>query len=165
MRWSCVQDSSQHVTFWDGLSSSRTILSWIAHACIFISVFPYFTGIPVRLQGPLSGNGTGRVEIFYRGQWGSICDKGWDMNEAKVVCRELGYGYAVRVLKRGEVPVGVGKIWLDDVACSGSEKNVSSCSHGEWGSHRCNQSEVVGVECSLEGNFSTGEGGIGRWVG
>jgi hypothetical protein len=102
----------------------------------------------------LSGNGTGRVEIFYRGQWGSICDNGWDMNEAEVVCRELGYSYTVRVLKRDEVPVGVGKISLDDVVCSGTERNLMAC-HSDWSSNRCNNSEVAGVECSSEGNLST----------
>ena len=44
---------------------------------------------PVRLMG---GNDTaGRVEIFYNGQWGSICDDHWTSNEASVICRELGF--------------------------------------------------------------------------
>ena len=73
------------------------------------------------------------------------------MNEAKVVCRELGYRYPLRVIKRSEVPVGIGKIWLDDVLCRGTEKGLSGCPHDEWGSHRCNHSEVAGVECLSEG--------------
>ena len=119
----------------------------------YICFFLYFTAIPLRLQGPLSGNGTGRVEIFYRGRWGSICDKGWHISRARIVCRELGYKYTIRAIKRVEVPVGVGKIWLDEVACSGVEKNLSACPHGEWGSHSCNQSELAGVECSSGGNI------------
>ena len=108
--------------------------------------------MPVRLQGPLSGNGTGRVEIFYNGQWGTICDSGWNMNAAKVACRELGYKYGVRAIKGGEVPVGTGKIWLDNLACSGSEKNISRCPHRGWGMGRCNHSKDAGVECSRTGN-------------
>ncbi len=111
--------------------------------------------IPVRLQGPSSANGTGRVEIFYRGQWGTICDDHWDINDAKVVCRQLGYKYVARALQGGQVPSGTGQIWLDDVICTGSETSLASCSHGGWGNHNCGHNEDSGVECSSKGNIIT----------
>jgi deleted-in-malignant-brain-tumors protein 1 len=107
----------------------------------------------LRLQGPLSEKGTGRVEVFYNGQWGTICDNGWDIDNAKVVCRQLRYKYAIRALGGSDVPDGTGKIWLDDVDCGGTEQKLASCAHTAWGNNNCHHAEDAGVECLSEGNI------------
>ncbi len=93
------------------------------------------------------------MEVFYNGQWGTICDDHWDMNDAGVVCRQLGYLNAVKALQGSQVPFGTGQIWLDDVGCTGREQSLASCFHKGWGGHNCGHSEDAGVECSFTGRL------------
>ena len=112
-----------------------------------------FTVVPVllRLQGPSSANGTGRVEVFYNGEWGTICDDGWDIRDARVACRQLGYPDAVRFLPGSQYSSGSGCIWLAHIACTGKEQNLANCSHTGWGIHNCRHSKDSGVECTRTG--------------
>ena len=107
----------------------------------------------IRLEGPLSSSGTGRVEIFYNGEWGTICDNYWDINDVKVACRQLGYRYGISALRGSRVPNGFGRIWLDGVACNGTEQNLTSCYHHGWGNNYCRHYQDAGVECSSTGKF------------
>jgi hypothetical protein len=93
------------------------------------------------------------VEVFYKGQWGTICDDSWDIKDAAVVCRQLGYLNAFAALGGSSVPDGSGKIWLDEVKCNGSELNLTKCAHNEWGSHNCGHGEDAGVQCSSTGKL------------
>ena len=122
--------------------------------CFIIASLLCLTDVGVRLQGPSSANGTGRVEVFYRGEWGTVCDDGWDINDARVICRQLGYRYAIAAFRSGEASVHSRRIWLDNVNCAGSEESLSSCSHAGWGNENCGHSKDAGVQCSNAGNLN-----------
>ena len=90
----------------------------------------------------------GRVEVYHNGTWGTVCDDGWDLNDAQVVCNELGYGYATAAEHRAFYGPGSGQIWLDNVNCFGNESTIRNCSHNGWGSHDCSHGEDASVKCT-----------------
>ncbi|XP_015996363.1 CD5 antigen-like isoform X1 [Rousettus aegyptiacus] len=93
---------------------------------------------------------SGRLEVLHKGVWGSVCDDGWGENEDQVVCKQLGCGefLFLSVKARRSFGPGVGRIWLDDVHCSGKEQSLEQCQHRFWGYHNCNHKEDVAVICS-----------------
>ncbi|RLW02214.1 hypothetical protein DV515_00007442 [Chloebia gouldiae] len=91
---------------------------------------------------------SGRVEVFHDGKWGTVCDDYFNMNSAKVVCRQLQCGQAVSVLGLSYFGPSGKSIQLDDVQCRGTESHLWDCRHAGWGKHNCGLNEEVGVICS-----------------
>uniref|UniRef100_A0A8C1KT47 Soluble scavenger receptor cysteine-rich domain-containing protein SSC5D n=1 Tax=Cyprinus carpio TaxID=7962 RepID=A0A8C1KT47_CYPCA len=92
----------------------------------------------------------GRVEVYYNGEWGTVCDDYWGVANTAVVCRELGCDETSNTMRAVHFGPGSGKIWMDNVRCSGSESSIFDCSKTKMGDHNCRHSEDVGVVCSVQ---------------
>ena len=64
-------------------------------------------------------------------EWAGICDKNFGKNNADVICRMLGYSYGFEI--RGYF--GNGRIWLEELSCTGNEDSILECNHEGFGIH------------------------------
>ncbi|NWI11099.1 DMBT1 protein, partial [Crypturellus soui] len=88
----------------------------------------------------------GRLEVLHNHAWGSVCAQGWHVQDAQVLCRQLGCGVALSAPRVAHL--WRGHLWLDGVNCSGTEDALSECPMGSWGPHACAQGEGAAVVCS-----------------
>lgn len=102
------------------------------------------SGVPLRL----TNEHYGRVEVHMNGQWGTVCNDGFDMNDAAVVCRQMGFMNAQRVMDSTLFAVGNGPIWMSDVSCTGHEGNFFDC---YWSTPQnmefCDHTNDAAIEC------------------
>ncbi|XP_071478253.1 uncharacterized protein [Diadema antillarum] len=110
----------------------------------------------VRLVGG-SNEREGRVEILCDGQWGTVCDACWDINDANVVCRELGYSSASAHYRGAHFGQGSGPILLQEAGCDGTENSLLQCPRTYWGCDTtCDHSLDAGLRCEGDRTASAG---------
>ncbi|XP_064860520.1 lysyl oxidase homolog 3B-like isoform X4 [Oncorhynchus nerka] len=103
-----------------------------------------------RLVGYPRKHNEGRIEVFYKGEWGTICDDDFSLSNANVLCRQLGFVSATGWTHSAKYGKGLGKIWLDNVQCNGGEKSIELCKSRGWGNSDCTHDEDAGVVCKDE---------------
>lgn len=100
------------------------------------------------------------MEILFHGHWGIVCDNSWDLLDAIVACRQLGYNTAAAALTGSAFGAGSGPNWIISIKCTGYEANLTKCRHSDDHSS-CSRSRHAGVICSgelqntLDNNYST----------
>ncbi|RDD39052.1 Soluble scavenger receptor cysteine-rich domain-containing protein SSC5D [Trichoplax sp. H2] len=90
----------------------------------------------------------GRIEVHYNNTWGTICQKGFTIESADVICKQLGFmNAAVNFLNGNYYGLERGKVWLSHVSCRGDESNVATCPHSYSGKTSCNHDEDISIIC------------------
>ena len=133
------------------------ITTYYPNTISIICNWVHLIGIAVRLVGGSLYN-DGRVEVNYNGEWGTVCDDGWDDTDAGVVCRQLGFGSSGTAIGSAGFGQGSGSILLDSVFCSGSETILARCGHlGINVTRSCTHVKDAGVRCSrLQSTYGKG---------
>ena len=104
----------------------------------------------IRLAGGRSQY-EGRVEVYRHREWQTVCDDSWDIKDAEVVCRQLGYGYAKMAIGGAAFGQGSGGQWSRVWSCSGREGSLESCTSG---SASCSHTEDASVVCASSGKLA-----------
>lgn len=93
---------------------------------------------------------SGRVEVYYDGRWGTVCDSYWGSSDGQVVCREVGCGNGIEAVRDADFGEGSGPVWLNYVGCSGPETTVRNCDSRDWGDNSCQHNSDSGVICECK---------------
>lgn len=103
------------------------------------------------VQFRLSDRWYGKVQVTYERQWGRVCNVNWGSTEASTLCKQLGF-----VDGRAEysATASSGKVYMNNVNCTGSESSILECNHkaGWQGTlNMCNDARVI---CNTTGTYS-----------
>ena len=89
----------------------------------------------------------GRVEVYRRHRWGTVCNDTWNLKSAMVVCRQLGYDGVSNFRSNARY----GRGWLHQnfiINCTGLEKSIRQCwSLPSQGVKDCRNGKEAGVRC------------------
>ena len=120
--------------------------------CMLVWYSPTFTVLSngaLRLVNTGSTQFGGRLEVYYNSKWGTVCNDGWDLPDATVACRQMGFGgVSDSDSSRFHDGMSSQSRWLNEMACSGLESRLIDCSHAGIESNNCSHSEDVGVVCT-----------------
>ncbi|XP_052276800.1 deleted in malignant brain tumors 1 protein-like [Dreissena polymorpha] len=95
----------------------------------------------------------GRVEVYYEGQWGTVCATNFDSRDMKVICRMLGQIGSGRYYTGN--PAREGNVMIEDLACLGNESHLDQCYSNAWLSNTCDHNEDISIDCNYYDSHTT----------
>ena len=128
----------QHFTAWSAK------ISPVSHACVCLAA------LEVRLMGG-AHRCEGRVEVKHQGEWDTVNDHNWNLEEAAVVCRQLGCGTATEAPRGAHFGPGIGPTWFQYIYCKGTESVLTACTYPVLKDYRpegLSHDQDVGAVCS-----------------
>ena len=88
----------------------------------------------------------GRIEVNRDGVWHTLCGATWDINDADVLCLELGMDYAISAVIGAGFGQGSGPVWEVYMNCNGRESSLQNCPRSTVSS--CFHEQDAGVICA-----------------
>uniref|UniRef100_A0A3P8TWM8 SRCR domain-containing protein n=1 Tax=Amphiprion percula TaxID=161767 RepID=A0A3P8TWM8_AMPPE len=87
---------------------------------------------------------SGRLQVKWNQVWSSVCSDGFDLQDAEVVCRELGCGSPSGFEGKlyGEAPE-----WSTEFLCGGHESGLLHCDHSDRDT--CSPGTTITLTCSV----------------
>ncbi|XP_071582510.1 galectin-3-binding protein A-like [Temnothorax nylanderi] len=108
----------------------------------------------IRLAGA-NNSYEGRIEVKILGHCGQVCDDGFGIINADVICKELGFDLGALEVRPGgfygnlDPPT---RFMVDQLKCRGNETTLRECDFNGWEVHNCQPEEAVGVICKTAVN-------------
>ena len=111
--------------------------------------------LSVRFIG--SSDTQGEVGIYDKlsETWRPLCDDGWNLKSATVVCRQLNLGPPISIYSHASTVVsnhfGIAEsdeYGIESLICDGTESNIIECQYTNSSTYGCHEKETAGVVCS-----------------
>lgn len=111
-------------------------------------IYVFFTSVDVgndleniRLVSGLS-NSSGRIEVFFNREWGTVSNDSSTMVDAYVVCRQFGHPAAVVIYTNLFLGEGSGIVWIKKVRSRERESKILKYKHERFGQPECNHGQL-----------------------
>uniref|UniRef100_A0A3P8TZR5 SRCR domain-containing protein n=1 Tax=Amphiprion percula TaxID=161767 RepID=A0A3P8TZR5_AMPPE len=163
---------SQEDAWWISSSCLQTKLA--LKDCVTVNCEQIFHSLKVTCSDSVRLMGgthlcSGRLQVKWNQVWSSVCSDGFDLQDAEVVCRELGCGSPSGF--KGELYREAPE-WNTEFLCGGHESGLLHCDHSDRDT--CSPGTTITLTCSapdhvrLVGNSSTCAGELqmkvqGEW--
>ena len=99
---------------------------------LYLSMNTYIAYWQVKLVSNGITSYRGTVHHYYNSTWGILCDEGWNLESATVVCNQLGLGNAVSNSTSFSRGLPMEKFLVTKTHCKGDEKFLKDCPNELW---------------------------------